>query len=198
MPKIDTSKIEGFDGMSAEDKLTALLAMDIPEAPDPGQFVKKSLFDQKASELAEANRKLKSKMTEDERTAAEQAEKAAQAQTAHDELQARYDEAMKQLTVMSYKQSYLAMGYDEKMAQDSAEAMQSGDMERVFANAAKHQADVEKKTREKLLMSDQWPKGGKGADGSEDVSVAEAKKRAQARGGDQKKYSEGLALYIKK
>ena len=34
MPNIDTSTIEGFDAMSAEDQVKALLGLDIPEKVD--------------------------------------------------------------------------------------------------------------------------------------------------------------------
>lgn len=44
MAKIDISAIEGYEAMSAEEKLAALEAFEIPE-PDYTGFVKKELFD---------------------------------------------------------------------------------------------------------------------------------------------------------
>ena len=71
MSNIDTSHIEGFDGMTAEQKVEALLKLEIPEAVDLSGFVKKSVFDAKASEAAELSKKLKGKMSEDELAEAE-------------------------------------------------------------------------------------------------------------------------------
>ena len=66
MAQFDTSTIEGFEGMTPEQKVEALLKAEIPENVDMSKFISKEQFDKKASELAEANKKLKSKMTEDE------------------------------------------------------------------------------------------------------------------------------------
>ena len=44
MAKIDVSKIEGYAEMSAEDKLKALEAYDVPD-PDMSGFVSKEQFD---------------------------------------------------------------------------------------------------------------------------------------------------------
>lgn len=60
MAKIDTTQIEGYAEMTAEQKLAALEKMDIPEKVDLTGYVKKSVFDAKASEAAAASRELKS------------------------------------------------------------------------------------------------------------------------------------------
>ena len=60
MAKIDTTQIEGYAEMTAEQKLAALEKMDIPEKVDLAGYVKKSVFDAKASEAAAASRELKS------------------------------------------------------------------------------------------------------------------------------------------
>ena len=70
MAKIDTSGIEGYAEMTAEQKLAALEGFDIPD-PDLSGYVKKDLFDKKASELAAAKKQLGEKMTEDEQKASE-------------------------------------------------------------------------------------------------------------------------------
>ena len=59
MAKIDTTQIEGYAEMTAEQKLAALEKMDIPEKVDLTGYVKKSVFDAKASEAAAASRELK-------------------------------------------------------------------------------------------------------------------------------------------
>ena len=55
MANIDTSKIEGYENMTAEEKVQALEAYAIAD-PDYSGYVKKDTFDKTASELAQAKR----------------------------------------------------------------------------------------------------------------------------------------------
>lgn len=66
MATIDTSTIEGFDGMTADEKVTALLELQIPDAVDLSGYVAKSVFDTKATEAANLSKQLKAKTTEAE------------------------------------------------------------------------------------------------------------------------------------
>ena len=52
MPTISTESIEGFDSMTTEQKVEALLKVEVPERIDLSGYVKKDLFDKTASELA--------------------------------------------------------------------------------------------------------------------------------------------------
>ena len=64
MANIDTSTIEGFDGMTADEKVTALLSFQIPDPVDLSGYVKKDVFDTKATEAASLAKQLKTKTTE--------------------------------------------------------------------------------------------------------------------------------------
>lgn len=66
MAKIDTSKIEGYESMTAEEKLAALESVEF----DLSGYVSKDTADKYASEAAQYKRQLK------ERMSAEEAEKA--------------------------------------------------------------------------------------------------------------------------
>ena len=66
MANIDTSTIEGFDNMNADEKVTALLGIQIPDPVDLSGYVKKEVFDTKASEAATLAKQLKVKTTEAE------------------------------------------------------------------------------------------------------------------------------------
>lgn len=66
MANIDTSTIEGFDGMTADEKVTALLGLQIPDPVDLSGYVKKDVFDAKAAEAASLTRQLRTKTTEAE------------------------------------------------------------------------------------------------------------------------------------
>lgn len=66
MATIDTSTIEGFDGMTADEKVSALLGLQIPDSVDLSGYVAKSVFDTKATEAATLSKQLKAKTTEAE------------------------------------------------------------------------------------------------------------------------------------
>lgn len=69
MANLDTSSIEGFDSMTADEKVTALLGMQLPEAADLSGYVRKDVFDAKATEAASLAKQLKIKTTEAETAA---------------------------------------------------------------------------------------------------------------------------------
>ena len=176
MAQCDTSTIEGFDGMTPEQKVEALLKAEIPENVDMSKFISKEQFDKKASELAEANKKLKSKMTEDEqKKEAEEAEKAAQAQKFAD-MENKYNELMKTTTLKEHTISLTGLGFDEKLAGETATAIVDGDAAKLFKNM-KTFLDGFRKSIEKELM-DKTPgiggNGGKGSD-TDDKAVELAK-----------------------
>jgi hypothetical protein len=149
MAKIDVTQIEGYAEMSAEDKLKALEGFDIPD-PDYSGYVKKDVFDKTASELAGVKKQLKDKMTDDE--AAKQKE-----QEEREELQSKYDKLLRESEISKHKAKLLSLGYDEKLADETAEAMADGDMEKVFANQKKHLDSVEKRVRADALKDTPKP-----------------------------------------
>ena len=78
MATIDTSKIEGYAAMTAEQKVAALESQTIPDAVDLTQYVSKATFDKKSTEAADYSRQLKAlkdaSLTEEERLKQERAE----------------------------------------------------------------------------------------------------------------------------
>ena len=71
MAKIDVSQIKGFEEMSAEDKLNALMNLDLPEHDDTKL---KNALSKSNSEAAEYKRKLQEKLSAEEKAEAERAE----------------------------------------------------------------------------------------------------------------------------
>ena len=142
-------QIENYESMTTEEKLAALEAYE----PDMSGYVAKAVFDKKASEAAELNKQLKSRMTEDEAKMAKEAEERAA-------LLARVEQLEHEKAVSSYAANYLAMGYDDALAKSSAEALAKGDMETVFKNQKTHDAAREKALRTELLKKTPPPAGG--------------------------------------
>lgn len=141
--------IENYETMSTEEKLAALEAYE----PDMSGYVLKTTFDKTASDLAAAKKSLKERMTEEEAQKAKEAEERAA-------LLARLEELEREKSVNGYVSSYLAMGYDEKMARSSAEALVAGDMAKVFEIQKNHAANREKALRTELLKQTPPPPAG--------------------------------------
>ena len=142
-------QIENYESMSLEEKVAALENYE----PDMSGYVAKSVFDKKASEASELSKQLKSRMTEDEAKAAKEAEERAA-------LLARVEQLEHEKAVNEYANSYLSMGYEEKLAKSSAEALAKGDMETVFKNQKIHAENREKALKTELLKQTPPPAGG--------------------------------------
>ena len=191
MPNIDVSAIEGFEGMTAEQKVDALLKLEIPESVDMSKFVSKETFDKKASEAASLSKQLKDKMSEDERSAAEKAEN-------DKKILEELEGLRRDKTIANYTSQYLGMGYAKELAEDTAKAMADGDMDKVFANGLKHREAMEKEIKEKLMNSTPKPDGSGGNGGSKaDSAVEKARELAKAKQGGGKQYEDIMKNYIK-
>ena len=185
--KISTDSIQGFAEMSDADKVTALL--DVPDPVDLNGYVKKEVFDAKATEAANLSKQLKSKMTDDE---------AAKAQADADRkvLEDKYTELLRKSTIAEHTARYIAMpGYDEKLARETAEALFDGKMDVVFAQQ-KANAAYEKKLRADLVKQDPKPDGSGGGNEEKDEAVEFAKKLGKQRADALKNANEGLKHYF--
>ena len=139
--------IENYESMSPEEKLAAL------EANFSSVAQHKANADKAASEAAEYKKKLRERMSEDEAKAAKAAEE-------HAALLARLEQLEHEKAVGTYTNAYLAMGYDEKLAKSSAEALAKGDMESVFKFQKAHADTREKALRTELLKGTPPPAAG--------------------------------------
>ncbi len=130
MGKIDVSKISGFDEMSAEDKVNALLAyeMEEPEPVNANETVKlKNALNKACEEAALFKKQLRQKQTEAERIEAERAE----ADKKRDEELA---ELRREREIGKLTAQYLASGYSAELANETATAFADGDTAKVLAN----------------------------------------------------------------
>lgn len=153
--KIDTTKISGFDSMSAEEKLTALLALELEEPKGNEEEVGKykSAFDKTASEVARLKKELNEKRTEAERLEAERKEN-------QEKLEAELKDLRRGKMISEYTNQFLANGYSAELAKSSAEAMSDGNMSVVFNDLAKVLKSNAAKVKEELLSGTPKPSGG--------------------------------------
>ena len=157
MAKIDTSKIEGYAGMTAEQKLAALEAYDHPD-PDMTGFVEKSKLDKAAAEAAEWKRKHNALLSEEDKRKQEDAD-------ARAAMEQELADLRKDKVVAQYKAQYLAQGYPDKLASETAQALADGDTAKVFANQQKFLEEYAKTVRADTLKK--MPKPGSGGTGSD-------------------------------
>ena len=141
--------IENYESMTPEEKLAALEAYD----PEANGYVPKAVLDRASSEAASYKKQLREKQSDEEAKAQKEAEEKAA-------LIARVEELEREKAVGSYTTAYLAMGYDEKAARASAEALFKGDTATVFSLQRTHFEGREKALRAELLKETPRPEGG--------------------------------------
>ena len=159
MAKINVSSIEGYAEMTVEQKLAALEAYEMSD-PDYSGYVKKEAFDKTASELAEIKRKHNALLSEDERNK----------QATEEELttlRAKVEAMEKEKLVANHKAEFLAMGYDESLAEASAKALVDGDTAKVFANQKEFLKAHDKYIKAEILGNTPKPPAGEGGKSKE-------------------------------
>lgn len=152
--KIDTTTIEGYADMTPEQKLAALEGFEIAD-PDYTGYVKKDLFDKTASDLAKMKKEKLAQLSEEERTRQERDEEL-------QDLKKRYADLEKKMTISKYKAQYLAMGYDEKFATETAMALAEGNPDKVLENTAAFISTRDKQVKASMLGEMQKPPAGSG------------------------------------
>lgn len=140
MAKIDTTKIEGYENMSAEEKLAALEAYEI----DYSGMVSKSVLDKATSDAAEWKRKYNDTLSEADR----QKQADAEARKATED---RLAELERKDKIFTAKDQYMKSGFTAELAQATAEAFIDGKMDVVLSNITKHAENVATAAKDKAL-----------------------------------------------
>lgn len=164
------------EGMTLEEIETALADIDLPTDNSAEIDRLKAALSKSNSEAADYKKQLREKMSAEEIKAKEDAEK-------YEEVVKERDALLREKTILGHKTKYLSLGYEESLANDTAEAMANGELDKVFANQKKHLESVEKKIREDVLKGTPKPEGG---DGSETITKEKFSKMSIA---EQHKYS---------
>lgn len=138
------------DGMTFEEVETALESVTIPEDNSAEIERLKNALSKSNSEAAGYKKQLREKMTEDE-------QKKQKEQEEREELQNKYDKLLRESVIAKNKAKLVALGYEEALADETAEAMADGDSDKVFANQQKHLASFEKKVRAEALKDTPKP-----------------------------------------
>lgn len=153
---IDVAKIDGYEKMSAEEKVKALetFNIDAPSQTNDKDIEKlKQALSNANSEAANYKKQLREKQTEEERLSAERAEKE---KALNDELNA-YRHAT---AVSEAKAHYIALGFEETLAMETAEAEANGDVAKVRANEKAFHDDFVAKMKAEALNNQPKPTPG--------------------------------------
>ena len=163
------------EGMTVEEIDTALKGIELPTDNSAEVERLKNALSKSNSEAADYRKQLREKMSADELKAKEDSDK-------FEELQSKYDALLKESEITKNKARLLALGYEDKLASETAEAIVNGEIDKVFANQKKHLDTVEKKIREEVLTSTPRPTGGNGkAKSAEDIlNITDSAERQSA------------------
>lgn len=168
MAKIDTSKIEGYADMTAEEKIAALESFNTPD-PDYTGWVKKETLDKATHDAAEWKRKHNALLSEDERNKAEQADTLAA-------MQAELESLRKDKKISAYAAKLNGAGYENDLASAAAQALADGDVDAFFAYQTKFLDNYAKNIRAENMKNTPRPAVGAAPSGEPDYK----KKQAEA------------------
>jgi len=154
MARIDTTKIEGYEEMSAEDKLKALEELDIPE-PDYSGYVSKDISDKYAKEAADFKKKYKDLLGDEQRKQQEQDE-------TFENMKAELENLRIEKAISEHTTNLIKLGYDEESAKKAAKATIDGDFSTVYELQSKFIADTKKNVQSEILKSTPAPNLGDG------------------------------------
>jgi hypothetical protein len=171
MPKIDTSKIEGYAEMTPEQKLAALEGYEYEDHSEELER-QRAAVTKANGEAAEWKRKHTALLSEDEKKKQEDADKLAS-------MEKELAELRKGKVVSDYKAKFVAQGYSEELADETAKALAEGDMTKVFANQQKFLTDYAKGVKAEALKGTPKPPAGGSSTG---VDFAKKIEEAQKSG----------------
>ena len=159
MAKIDTSKIEGYAEMSAEDKLAALENF---EYEDNAAEVKrlKEACSKACTDAADWKRKYRALASEKEGDQGKESETVAALTEEMSSMRQELAALRKEKTIAEYRANFTSQGYPADLAADTAKAMAEGDTAKVFANQQKFLEGYEKTVKANALKRTPRPPVG--------------------------------------
>ena len=164
MAQIDTSTISGFDAMTPEDQVKALLAFQYDDGAEAAAKLKeaedkaakqKAALDKATSEAAGYKKQLNAKLTEDER-------KQQESESTLKAMQEKLAEYEQRERLSTARAMFLGGGFDDALAGEAADAFISQDTEKFTAALKKYRAAIESQTEAKLMGNNPKPVGGEG------------------------------------
>ena len=164
MARIDKSTIEGFDGMTLEQKVEALLGLEIPDSAEIERL--KASVSKANSEAANWKRKHNDLLSAEEQKKQEEAEKL-------QEIQDELATLRREKTMSDYVAKFVAQGYTPELASETAAALIDGKMDTVFNNQASFLKAFGEQIKADLQKGTPPPSSGNGGKKPQDMNYAE-------------------------
>ena len=152
--KIDVSTIEGYDAMSAEEKLNAVLNAELN---DPEVTKWKEQANKASSEAADWKKKHNALLSEEDRKANENAE-------ALQNLQTELETLRKEKAVSGYTARCLEAGFTSEEASKAASSLADGDIDTFFVQLKSFTDGLKKSIKAELMQSNPVPGSVGGTD----------------------------------
>lgn len=148
--KIDVSAIEGYESMTAEEKLNALLNYDVSDTEVAK--LRKQISDKNA-EISDWKKKHNALLDEDQR-------KQVEIEDTINALREQNALLLKGQTINSYTAKLLAKGFDPNEAAKSAELLADGKIDEFLENnLGTYRTSIEKSVKTQLIKDNQSPGG---------------------------------------
>lgn len=126
---MEFKEILANEEMTAEEKLEALKGIEFPNVSEmvaKSEYEKlKSATDKASHEASEWKKKYNATLDENQKKEVEEKERS-------EELQKELESLRKENAVSKYSKKYLALGYEEDLANKAAKALYEGDMDKIF------------------------------------------------------------------
>lgn len=165
MPKIDTSAIEGYDAMTAEEKLAALESFEY--ADNSEELSKyKNVVSKANSEAAEYKRQLKDANSKIQQAEEKGKEGQTEAEKQIEAMRKQLDEMKRDKSVSDYTSRLVSNGFESDAASKAAVALVDHDADSFFESLSKFVEDHDKKVRAELAQHSIAPKAGPKDSGS--------------------------------
>lgn len=166
----DNKKPESDDGLTVE-QLAAELAAEKAKS-----LKLQNEKDAASTEAANYKKQLRAKMTAEEQISDAKRE-------AEEAREKEFNRMRSELATMQATKRYMILKMDEKLAEETAKAEVSGDMETVVANIAKHIKAIEDTAYQKALADRPDPKAGNGEPNGNSSAIAMAAAYASRQNG---------------
>ena len=181
--KISTDSIQGFDGMTAEQKLEAVLSMEID--PTKAGYKTQADFDRVMKEAADNRRKLNEVQGSKDTETQELMQKLTDLENSHKQL-------MREKQVSDLTARYIGMGYDEGLAGKIATATADNKMEDVLKLQQEFLVEHDKKMKADALKGMQGLQGGRKDEGEGRDEATETARRLGKAAADRIKSSSSV------
>ncbi len=156
MAKIDTTKIEGYADMTPEQKIAALEAIEYEDNVSELERYKNAAS-KANSDAAEWKRKHNALLSEEDKKKQANEEELTT-------LRKKVEEMEKEKLISGHKARFLALGYEENLADETAKAMANGETDKVFANQKKFLETHDKAYKAQLMGQTSTPPAGSDLD----------------------------------